>query len=173
LTLGWPRFEIATFEKSDSVPHDVQALLRKAGVPKGLFGSFYAATAILTPVEIGTHGLLILFGRTGLFGGIYLDPKTGEILAILDPAQHPGALPQFVNSTPGQFTNTVKAVIDLFPFYDRDSDLEERKAAADKVAEAIRSIDPAALGHDSFWGTFNDDLVTGDFATQDIVGDDG
>lgn len=42
------------------------------------------------------------------------------------------------------------------------------KAGA-KISAAIGAIDSAALAPDSLWGTCVDDVVTGDFATEDVV----
>jgi len=57
----------------------------------------------------------------------------------------------------------------LFPFYDRDTSLEDREAVATKIGNVIRRIDSVAIRPDSFWETFVDDVTIGDFATQDLV----
>jgi hypothetical protein len=164
---GWPRFERAVFSGWDSVPGEVRDTLMRAGPPKRSLGRLYWASTELASVEIPPRGRLIRFGHSGIASGIHLDPSTGEVLVVLD---HAGAVPQLVNSTLAQFTDTVRTVIDMFPYYDRDGRLDEREAAAKRLAGAIRRIDPVAMNPDSFWGTFVDDVAIGDFATEDVVG---
>ncbi len=164
---GWPRFEKAVFSGWDSVPAEVRDTLMSVGPPKSSLGQLYWASTELASVEIPPRGRLIRFGHTGVADGIYLDPSTGEVLVLLD---HPGATPQLVNSTLARFTDTVRAVIDMFPYYGRDTSLEEREATAERIGEAIRRIDPIAMNSDSYWGTFVDDVAIGDFATEDVVG---
>jgi hypothetical protein len=126
----------------------------------------YRASEEPVSVQVPGYGELIRFGNAGLSGGVYMDPSSGHIVELID---HPGAVPQLVNTTLEQFVATVKTVIDLFPFYHRNSGLEDRIKAGARISAAIGALDSAALASDSFWGTFVDDVVTGDFATEDVV----
>jgi SUKH-4 immunity protein len=166
MTLEWPKFVLAAFSGWNAVPAEVRETMLRVGVPKNSLGRLYSALQEPLSVDVPGRGRLIRFGNAGLSGGIYLDPSNGQVTELID---HPGAVPQLVNTTLQQFTLTVKKVIDMFPFYDKNSELEERTNAAARIAAAIGAIDSSALAPDSFWGTFLDDVVTGDFATQDVV----
>ena len=164
--MGWPRFEPATFLSWDSVPDDARDALMAARLPKSFFGRRYVALAEpVAQLRNGRH--LVRFGDVLLFGGIFYDPSTGQVLQLPDA---PGAASHIVNSTLDQFTSTVRAVIDMFPFYSDDSELEQRMEVAASISAAIGRLDAAALDPDGFWGTFLDDVVNGDFATEDVVG---
>jgi hypothetical protein len=167
MALEWPRFEPAAFSGWDAVPDEVRKALIAAMVPKHFFGRRYSALAEPLVVDSPSGTRLVRFGNTMLYGGIYLNPSTGEVLELVD---HPGATPLPVNTTLERFTMTVKTVIEMFPFYSDNSELEDRVKAAKEIAAAIRRIDPTALTPDSFWGTFIDDVINGDFATEDVVG---
>jgi hypothetical protein len=72
----------------------------------------------------------------------------------------------FVNSSIAAFTETVRVVLERFPYYDEDAELDEVHAAARDLADLIRRIDPKAMRVDRFWSTLVDDVEMGDFATQ-------
>jgi hypothetical protein len=167
MALEWPRFEPAAFSGWDSVPDEVRKALIAARVPQRFFGRRYSALAepILVAYPNGTS--LVRFGQTMVYGGIYLNPSTGEVLELVD---HPGATPLPVNTTLDRFTTTVEKVLGMFPFYSDNSELEDRVRVAKEIGAAIRQIDPFALSPDSFWATFLDDVINGDFATEDVVG---
>jgi len=57
----------------------------------------------------------------------------------------------------------------MFPFYSRNTPLDERDQLADRIHDVIGGIDPRALDHDGFWATFVDDLANGDLATEDVL----
>jgi hypothetical protein len=113
------------------------------------------------------RGRLICFGKSGLGDDICVDPLNGEVLQVFD-----GADPRPVNSTIGQFVESVRAVIGMFPFYETsDSGLDTGQAVADRIAEAIRRVDSAAMEPDTFWETFVHDVAIGDYSTADVVKD--
>lgn len=169
MTLEWPRYEAATFTAWDSVPDQAREALVAAGLPTHLFGRRYMT--LMEPVLLeGPEGRpLVRFGQTMLFGGIYLDLSNGHVLELIEPPGRQAQIVRMVNTTLEQFVIAVKTVIDMFPFYNGDSELEERMHVAAKISDVLAQIDPAALDPDGFWGTFVDDLVSGDFATEDVV----
>ena len=132
-------------------------------VPKRFFG--YTVGESLVPSKVADYQLLRL-GKWGPFVGMYLNPATDEVVTCVD---RPMAQPRLVNSTLALFRATTKAVIALFPYYDRRAELEDREAVAARVAKVIGAIDEPAMTPDTFWATFVDDLVIGDFATEDIL----
>jgi hypothetical protein len=133
-----------------------------ASLPKNFFGRRYAARPLVEEVDVPRRGNLIWFGDLGLWGRIYADPVTGEVVEM-----HPPAEPRLINSSLIQFSRTTKALVALFPYMGVDTDLDNREATAKKLAEVIRSIDPAAVDDpDSFWSTFLDDVAIGDFSSR-------
>lgn len=170
MTLGWPRYEAATFSGWDSVPDEFRDSLLAAGLPSSLFGRRYTTLEEPVLVEDGFEGPLVRFGQTMLFGGIYWDPSSGQVREHLDRPGMPPLVVGIVNTTLEQFASTAKVVIELFPYYDNAAQLEDRMRAAAKISAAIEQIDDGALSPDTFWSTFVDDVVAGDFATDDVVG---
>lgn len=75
----------------------------------------------------------------------------------------------FVNTSIGQFTQTVQAVIGRFPYYDQGGDDEIMHAAAADLRDIVRRIDPAAAVPDRYWSTFADDAENGDLSTEEIL----
>ena len=75
----------------------------------------------------------------------------------------------FVNSSVGQFTETVRAVMDRFPYYDRGSAWGDWEAAGNDLMRLIEAVDPEAAIPDRFWSTFVDDVKMGDFDTRSVV----
>ena len=74
-----------------------------------------------TVEAVPNRGPLVLFGSVMGAKGMYLDPSTGEILAHFGD---PGQQPTLVNNSLEQFSRTVKAMIELFPYYSSEDDLE-------------------------------------------------
>jgi hypothetical protein len=160
-----PRFELTTFSQPVDGRSDVVDALTKTGVPKGSVGRAYTATQELTWRNVPGRGHLICFGKSGLANEICVDPSNGEVLQVVD-----GADPRLVNSTIGQFVDSVKAVIGMFPYYETSDDsFDNGQAVADRIAGAIRRIDPAATEPDTFWETFVQDVAIGDYSTADVV----
>jgi hypothetical protein len=134
-------------------------------------------------VDVPGRGYLIRFARgrpEGFYypADYYYDPSTREVLFI-DAAF--GQVAVLVNSTLEQFTTTVKAIIEAFPFYDDlgkdlnevdvDTLVEMYEASAARLASLIREIDPVAYTSD-FWQDFLVDVVHGDYATEDCLAPD-
>jgi hypothetical protein len=164
--IGWPHFELVTFPEPVGVPHDLVAPLIDKGVPRDLLGRYRAASE-LTLLQNAHLGRLICFGRTMQTDSMCFHPTSGAIFWIVDV---PGGLEWLVNSRLEQFLASVKVVIERFPFYDVGSDLHLRERVGMDLTESISDIDPQALSTaNGFWQTFIDDVVSGDFATQEVV----
>jgi hypothetical protein len=162
-----PRFELTTFKEPVVGRPDVVEALTKTGVPKGSVGRAYRAASELTWINVPGRGRLICFGKSGLSNDICVDPSNGEVLHVVD-----GTNPRLVNSTIGQFVESVRAVIGMFPYYETSDDsFDHGQAVADRIAAAIKRIDPAAAEPDTFWETFVQDVAIGDYSTADVVKD--
>jgi hypothetical protein len=68
-----------------------------------------------------------------------------------------------VNSTLEQFCESVKAVIQRYPFGDPSADLDE---VAEELRQELSQIDSAAAAHNGFWETFTDDVAMGDYLAE-------
>jgi hypothetical protein len=187
----WPRFELVTFPEPTGVPHELARTLVERGVPKSLFG-LYRAASELTLFEDPGSGQLVCFGTTGLDGLVCLDPRTGQVVdliyvpvatanvraGVLRPAW-------LVNSSLEQFVESVRVVLNRFPFdsvsMKRNGELDgsdwddlqnEWNHAADEIEEALRAVDSAAVADpNGFWMTFLDlDVRSGDYMTSEVVG---
>ncbi len=162
-----PHFELTTFSQPVDGRADVVDALTKTGVPKSSVGRAYTAAKDLTLRNVAGRGRLICFGQSGLSNDICVDPSNGEVLQLVD-----GADLRLVNSTLGQFVDSVKAVIGMFPYYETsDSSFDTGQAVADRIADAITRIDPVATEPDTFWETFVQDVAIGDYSTADVVKD--
>lgn len=170
-THRWPRFELVTFPEPTGIPHGWDEPLVRQGVPKALIARTYRAASTLMLLDDPRYGPLVRFGKSGVSDSICLDPRTGHIVMIVDAPDGPAWL---VNSSLEQFIASVRVVIGRFPFYERErgNDLEELERIGDELAQAIGSIDPAAVvDPNGFWQMFIADVMNGDFATEDIVGE--
>ena len=161
-----PAFDVIVFRESEPEstvagrrPEVWEALFR-TGVPRDLFSGRYTSAQKPVVLDVPEHGQLIQFGLT-MRDPVCVDPTTGQVLEIIRKG---GVL--FVNSTLAAFTETVRAVLARFPYYDEDAEFDEIDAAARDLAGLIRGIDPEAMVPDRFWSTFVDDVEMGDFATQ-------
>jgi hypothetical protein len=171
----WPRIEIVVFPQSAfgspqlaDTPWDVQQVLTTIGVPRQLLSGKYAAMRDLEVLEVPTQGRVICFGTSGRWSRICLDPRNGEVTEVIMTRQPTANL---VNSSLKQFIDSVQAITDLFPFYLSDSTLEDAINSGNNVADALKRIDPAAMGPDTFWSTFVDDLKMGDYPTEQVIED--
>ena len=168
-----PGFELVTFPfdpalQADGIDRDVRRSLAVEGVPREFFGRRYTAAAVLTPMRVPPNTHLILFGSVMGFGAIGVDAIGGRVFDLSPPG-----LPTFVNSSLAQFTETVKRLIDRFPFYDRSANDEAVERVGEELTNIVGGIDPGALTVDQFWSTFLDDVILlRDFATEDVLGPD-
>jgi hypothetical protein len=147
------------------VAPEVQAALCGDGVPRSFFGQRFKTTEHLITLDATDGRRVVRFGTEGLASAICVDPTRGNVLAIHAPNIDPG----FVNSSLAQFTQTVKAVVERFPYYERDASDDVVAQVGRDLAAIIGAIDSRALTPDSYWATFVDDVVyLRDFATEDI-----
>jgi len=173
MTTNWPRYEPVVFTTAiDVSPEDLDTLNR-ARLPRSFLGEDMVVDAPVG-VDVPGRGYLIRF-TAGRGGGFYFSPSTGEVLYI---SKWSSLRPNLVNSTLEQFTSTVKALIEAFPYYAEDPDEVDVEmlgamydASAARLAALIREIDPAALTPDTFWDIFLVDVVHGNYWTEDILGD--
>jgi hypothetical protein len=136
------------------------------GVPKRFIGRRYTADSSVALLDRQDHKPILRFGSTGLSGAIGVDLATGHIVEVIDVPDSPLL---FVNTSIEQFTQTVKAVIDRFPYYEEGAAEEEIQGVASELLEKIRNIDPAAAVPDRYWSTFVDDVEIGDLSTEAIL----
>lgn len=186
MAFGWPRYEPMVFSTAVNVSSKNLDTLNQAGLPKRFLGG---GTTLEEPLGVDVPGLgyLIKFAQ-GYLQGFYYEPATGGVWWTYD---RPGPEPRLVNSSLEQFTRTVQAIIDAFPFsegvdkeiedrrWDDDEritteerDIAQRNATAAKLRDRIREIDPAAMAPHSFWEDFTTDVEIGDYATADVVSED-
>jgi len=171
---GTPVFELVPLPKSGVLPAELPAELFTTGVPT--MGPKFRREPQLLVADAPVSGTVVCFGISSLFYRVGIELATGHVVDVLSPDLLRGPnrpsvlpLPGFVNSSLPQFVECVRLAISAFPYYSRGADLSEREAVASRVAELLRPVDPPALELDQFWSTFIDDLVIGDFPTEDIV----
>ena len=140
---------------------EVWEALFRTGVPRDLFSGRYASVPKPAVLDVPEHGCLIQFGLLMHDDPVCVDPTTGQVLEIT----RQGTV-LFVNSTIAAFTETVRAVLERFPYYDEDAEFDEIHAVARDLVGLVRRIDPEAMADNQFWSTFVDDVEMGDFATQ-------
>jgi hypothetical protein len=176
MTTSYPTFEPVVFCESaeirarlDRLP-EAQDALFVSGLPKEFFYHDYHADDALALVQTD-RGRLIRFASSGLADAIGIDPRTGEVVYVVNVR---GAPTGFVNSSLPQFTRTVKEVIERFPYYAAHAPDDEIESASNSLQSIIRSIDPTALVPGRFWSTFIADVEIGDLSTEDVLAaDDG
>ncbi|MEU9731464.1 SUKH-4 family immunity protein [Streptomyces sp. NPDC048002] len=131
-------------------------------VPVEFFGYRVVDEVEHVPTDAGRT--LIRFGTIGRPGplgvgvSVFVDEETGEVVSGMEPDD---VAP--VNTSPALFTDCVRRLADIFPFYAEGSDPEDWEAGAQKVEEAIREIDSAAYQEGAFWYEFRWDVTMGDF----------
>jgi hypothetical protein len=174
MTTNYPTFELVVFPESaeirpllDRFP-DAQDALFVSGVPKEFIYHCYHADEALNLIQ-ADRGRLIRFASAGLADAICGDPGTGEVVYVVNVR---GAPTSFVNSSLPQFTRTVKAVVERFPYYGRDASDDEIDSASQSLQSIIHNIDPAAMIPDRYWSTFIDDVEIGDLSTEDVLAED-
>jgi hypothetical protein len=150
-------------------------------VPKELFyGAVFRAEREARAVVRPDGTTLVRFGAARLWRALCLDPVTGNVVDIWDydqPALGSQGMPQWtetlVNTSVQKFVETSRAVSARYPYYDRTAfDTDAGYAAVERVHDElvtmIDDIDGEAGVPDRFWSTFADDVMIGDFYTEDI-----
>ncbi|MFE1028565.1 SUKH-4 family immunity protein [Streptomyces sp. NPDC058818] len=125
-------------------------------VPETFFS--YRSLDSFEAVESDSGKALIRFGVFGLSVSVYLDQNSQEVLYGLEPGDV-----NIVNTSSSHFTQCVLRLSEMFPFYAEGSDSDEWEAAAQRVEDVIRDIDPSAYHEGSFWYEFRWDVTMGDF----------
>jgi hypothetical protein len=124
-------------------------------VPKE-FMTYSAADNVKKVIVNGVEYLE--FGSFGFAGSALLDANTGKVYARYYDDQL-----VFVNSSLGKFSECVKRLLQIYPFYEEGSEFEEWKAAGLRVEKIAREVDPEAyVDGESFWFDFRWDVVMGD-----------
>ena len=138
-------------------------------------GPKYNRREALELVVHPTGSVVVCFGAQPHGDDIGLELATGNVVwmfsrRLQSEMPHLAAIPPgFVNSDLGCFNGCVRTATARFPYYSRNAELKERIAVAEQVAGALRKIDAVAMVPDRFWSTFIDDLMNGDFATEDVL----
>lgn len=168
-------FELYVFDESKE---EVAPLIRPlpsiwralfvAGVPKSFIGRRYTVNAGLSLLMSKNDEPLVRFGSTGLVGSICVDIATGKVVEVIN-AGVPSSPMLFVNTSLTQFTQTVKAIIDRFPYYGQEATDDEIDLVASELLDVVRNIDPEAAVPDRYWSTFVDDVQIGDLSTEAVL----
>jgi hypothetical protein len=169
---GFPAFRIRVFAGSPEVdvlikglPSAQQALFED-GIPLALVGGRYEADSGLSVVERTNRAPVVRFGTSGLSYAVGIDVVTGNVVEVInDPSQHTN----LINTRPVFFTQTVRALVERFPYYSRNAGYDEVDALAKELRNIIRSIDPEAAVPGNYWPGFVDDVQMGDFNTEDVL----
>jgi SUKH-4 immunity protein len=172
MNVEYPRFETQVFAASPEVaalfadlPAARHALFEE-GIPKELFGGGYSADVDLTVHEWDGRAPIVRFGSSGLMEMLGIDLSNGHVIKVIDVPAKPMLL---VNTTVDQFTLTVRAVTERFPYYAKTAEYEEMDRIAEELREIVRSIDEKAAVPGCYWPAFIDDVQDGNFATEDIL----
>jgi hypothetical protein len=160
-----PTFTLATYTEAEGVPERFADIFLTEGIPRDFLGRYTAAPAI-QGVSLPNGGKHVHFGTSGYLTSLCLDADTSEIVDHIDSHAAPS---QRVNASMAQFRDTVRLLLDRFPYYDDDVEFDEREAVIDELGDTIRTIDQSALAADSFWSTFLEDALMGVFSTESIM----
>jgi hypothetical protein len=183
---NWPRFELVTYLEPTGIPHGWDRGLVTLGVPKRIFGS-YKALSHLELIDHPTLGPMVRFATVGRRGAMCLHPATRSIHWLTGSRS---GQEHFVNTTLAHFNDSVRAVINMFPF-DRSvpSQPPQEDASAirqssktdhaedmqwvivgEELRELLRRIDPESVAHSNgFWNTFVTDVQMGNYSTDDVL----
>jgi len=183
----WPRFELVTYTEPTGIPHGWDRDLITLGVPKRILGDYYKAVSRLELIEHPTLGPVVRFATLGRRGAMCLHPATGSIHQLTGARS---GQEWFVNTTLAQFNDSVRAVINRFPF-DRgvpseaptpDASAQWHTSNTDKgddvswitvgeeLRELLRRIDPASVANpNGYWNTFVTDVEMGNYSAEDVL----
>ena len=182
----WPRFELVTYAEPTGIHHGWDRDLTTLGVPKSIMGS-YKAMSQLELIEHPTLGPIVCFATVGRRGAVCLHPATGSIHHLTGARS---GQERFVNTTLAKFNESVRAVINRFPF-DQDrlndtpihdesgqwppSSTDQRDdvdwiTVGEKLRELLRRIDPASVADpNNYWSGFVDDVEMGNYSTDAVL----
>jgi hypothetical protein len=137
-----------------------------AGVPRRFIGRRYTVDSKVAPVEQERGQPLARFGSSGLAGAVCVDIMDGHVIEFIAERRSEKL---FVNTSVEQFTQTVKAMIDRFPYYGQQATDDKIDRVAEELLEIIRTIDSEAAVPNRYWSTFVDDVKMGDLSTEAIL----
>jgi hypothetical protein len=164
-------FELVRYS-SDDMPTEliegapeVVRILSEAGAPAFFFSRDYMADPKLEMLEYKNFGKIVKLGTMHGGGWIAVEVSSGRVVGI----NHHLNAPLFINSSIPQFTQTVQAAMDRFPYYDEDAEPEECLEAGRDLLDLIASIDAEAAVPNRYWSTFVDDVQMGNYDTQGIL----
>ncbi|GIG59628.1 hypothetical protein Lfu02_40000 [Longispora fulva] len=160
---NWPTFRLTVF---DTVPTTVPATLPlfTTGVAHDMFDTVYQVTD-RAAVKVVSGRPLVHFGNTGS-ALMCLDIESGHVVEVGSGGGGPVRL---VNSSIGQFNASVQLVVERFPYYEADSELETREAIGEALRAQLMQVDSSSMSEDGFWETFVDDLIVGDYSNEDVL----
>lgn len=164
-----PTFELVAMSSEPDLPGPIAERLRTPGVPNGLIGHEYRAleAATLLRVASADGGVLVAFGSSGFDQLICLDISSGAVVQV--PRTRPESR-NAVNASLDLFSACVHAVIGRFPFYGVEAESDDRERIGEELGQVLAAIDRSALEHNGFWETFVDDVVIGDYSTEEVAG---
>ena len=192
--MSWPAFETVRFDLADpeiaSLASQYPCILELVtdGAPHSALGQCEADLALTIirshrrvvsgydrEVRTRPGGALIRFASgAGIDNAVALDPMSGEVLFVLDPAGRRGEpRASLMNSSLAHLRETVQAVIGRFPFYDGPQSEErttEEERAQNDLLRLIDEADPRVGEEPGPWGEFPWDVGMGDFGTALVVG---
>jgi hypothetical protein len=82
---------------------------------------------------------------------------------VVEVRRDGSVVPGEVNSSVEQFVETVRAVLDRYPFHGPSPSDDEVEAAADRIRNVIVDIDPLAVKNNLLWSQVIDAIRMGDF----------
>lgn len=138
-------------------------LLFKNGIPSEFLA--YRVDAELTLLDCRQVGAVLRFGSCGPLGALCIDTASGEVVELLD-TRHERFL--FVNSSLGQFAETIKTVAGRFPYYEVAASPAQMHSVAKELLGLVAAIDPDAALPDRYWSILTDDAAVGDLATESL-----
>jgi len=136
------------------------------GVPQGFIGRRYVVDSSVTLFKQRSE-LILQFGTSGLSNPVGIEIATGHVVKIMNARSFPLI---FVNASVEQFTETVKEMLNRFPYYSRLESDKKAEAVGTELLETIRRIDAEAALPDRYWSIFTDDVKIGDLSTEAVLG---
>jgi hypothetical protein len=133
------------------------------GLPRIAVNIFTPAPSLaLVSVErddVRVQGIVLGYSRENV--ELYVEFDSGNV-CLLWPQEMGHAV---VNTSIGQFRESLLQVDAGYPFYPRDRDLDMAGGAEEALRQALVAIDEVATEDpDGYWSSFLDDVGVGDYA---------
>jgi hypothetical protein len=162
---GWPVFQPAVFTIPDRIPQAARAAFAETDVPRNLFAR-YRASSDLEVVKGANDKRLVRFGEFLPHSMVCFDPAGGEVVTLVAVKRR---VQRLVNSSLADFSDCVRAAIDLFPYYRSNAERREKTAAGLVLEGRLMDMDAAALEADGFWRSIVADVRSGGLSTEDVI----